>query len=234
MADTMSDDKETRVHPWHSPENAKIKLQPEHGVITTLGLAEAPMERQFKAVDIIAMGFNISNSWAAVAASVVIAIYSGGSVTLLYGILIVTVTMGSIGLTLAELAGVYPTAGGQYHFTSILAPKRCTWFLSYACGLSGVFSWVAVSSDLCLITTQILMAIVIRYNPSYVPEMWHYFLVYQALMIQSILYNLFILRRTLWIYSIGCKWCIRCSSLYGAGFVPERTEFYDGPCVDRR
>lgn len=44
--------------------------------------------------------------------------------TLLYGIMIMLVLGGSAALTMAELASVYPTAGGQYHWTSILAPDN--------------------------------------------------------------------------------------------------------------
>lgn len=43
--------------------------------------------------------------------------------TLLYGIVLMFVLGGSAALTMAEVASVYPTAGGQYHWTSILAPE---------------------------------------------------------------------------------------------------------------
>jgi choline transport protein len=44
-----------------------------------------------------------------------LSIASGGSVTLIYGILIIFVLVGSSAASLAEIASVYPTAGGQYH-----------------------------------------------------------------------------------------------------------------------
>lgn len=34
------------------------------------------------------------------------------------------IMVGACAATLAELASVYPTAGGQYHWTSILAPAK--------------------------------------------------------------------------------------------------------------
>lgn len=52
-----------------------------------------------------------------------ISIASGGSVTLVYGIMLMFVLGGSCALSMAEIASVYPTAGGQYHWTSILAPE---------------------------------------------------------------------------------------------------------------
>lgn len=74
----------------------------------------------------MATGWNICNSWAAVAGTLAISIASGGSVSLLYGIVVIFVLGGACALTMAELAAVYPTSGGQYHWTSILAPERAS------------------------------------------------------------------------------------------------------------
>lgn len=46
--------------------------------------------------------------------------------TLLYGIVIIFVLGGACALSMAEIASVYPTSGGQYHWTSILAPERAS------------------------------------------------------------------------------------------------------------
>jgi len=73
---------------------------------------------------VICLGWNICNSWAGVAVTMAVSIPSGGMVTLIYGILLTTFAYICIVGTLAELASVYPTAGGQYHWTSILAPKK--------------------------------------------------------------------------------------------------------------
>ena len=40
-------------------------------------------------------------------------IAQGGAVTLIYGVIVVFIMVGCSGLTMAELASVYPTAGGQ-------------------------------------------------------------------------------------------------------------------------
>jgi choline transport protein len=75
-------------------------------------------------IEIISAGWIMTNSWAGIAATFALAIAQGGPTTLIYGPIIMMVLIGLCALTLAELASVYPTAGGQYHWTSILAPKR--------------------------------------------------------------------------------------------------------------
>lgn len=73
-------------------------------------------------LETISAGWVICNSWAGVAATLALAIYLGGSMVLVYGIIIMFCLEFCCAATLAELASVYPTAGGQYHWTSILAP----------------------------------------------------------------------------------------------------------------
>ncbi|KAL4874023.1 hypothetical protein BDV12DRAFT_205400 [Aspergillus spectabilis] len=173
------------------------------GEMSIAGQLDMPMKRKFNILSIVAVGYNISNSWVAIAASFAIAIQSGGAVSLLYGIILVTFAMLCTGVTLAELASAYPTAGGQYHFTSILASRRWSRGLSYFSGLAAVFSWICLGASIGLSATNALMAIVIRWQPVYQPQTWHYFLVYQLFNIVVVFYNAFLTNRTLWVYNAG-------------------------------
>lgn len=80
--------------------------------------------RSISSLEIIGTGWNICNSWCGIAATIAIGITQGGTVTVLYGIFVILFMVGSSAASLGELASVYPTAGGQYHWASILAPKR--------------------------------------------------------------------------------------------------------------
>lgn len=95
----------------------------DEATLTRLGLHEVA-KRDIGLLTIMCTGWNISNAWAAVAGTLAIAIASGGTVVIIYGIIVILVLGGCSVASLAELASVYPTAGGQYHWTSILAPKR--------------------------------------------------------------------------------------------------------------
>ncbi|GMG31770.1 unnamed protein product [Aspergillus oryzae var. brunneus] len=172
------------LKPNHDLSTPSIELA--NGQVAVTGLPNAPMKQNFSILSIIAVGYNISNSWVAIAASFAIAIQSGGAVTLLYGIILVAAIMLCTGLTLAELASVYPTAGGQYHFTSILATSRWSRSLSYSSGLAAVFSWITLSASIALSSANVLMAIIIRWRPEYQPETWHYFLVLTGIVVLSI------------------------------------------------
>lgn len=95
----------------------------ENSPLAHIGL-EPGTRAELSVLSIIATGWNICNSWIAVAGTMSISMASGGPMTLIYGIMIMFVLGGSAALTMAEIASVYPTAGGQYHWTSILSPDR--------------------------------------------------------------------------------------------------------------
>lgn len=82
------------------------------------------VERNLSSLDILSAGWNICNSWAALAVTLAIGLEQGGPVTLIYGLILVVLCESCIAATLAELASVYPTSGGQYHWTSILSPPK--------------------------------------------------------------------------------------------------------------
>lgn len=174
------------------------------GDLMDLGIAAvAAPKRDFTQLDILSLGYNICSSWLGLATSFALAIAAGGTTTLLYGVILVTMMITSTALTLAELTSVYPTAGGQYHFASILAPERFSRGFSYVCGTLAAFSWVAIIASVTFITSQIVLSIVLQYDDSYVEQPWHLFLVYLALAGAVALYNLYALRFTQKIYDIG-------------------------------
>ncbi|KAF3762767.1 hypothetical protein M406DRAFT_45394 [Cryphonectria parasitica EP155] len=152
---------------------------------------------------IIATGWNICNSWAAVAATMAISIASGGPMTTLYGIMIIFVLAGSCALSMAEIASVFPTAGGQYHWTSILSPSSASRGLSYWCGMINTFGWIASVAGFIVPFPVIILAVASFWNPGYVVEAWHVFLIYQALNILLTAYNIFGLRKSTWVMDVG-------------------------------
>lgn len=154
---------------------------------------------------LIAIAFNVCNSWAGLAGSMNIALSQGGPVSLVYGFLISSSLYGCIALTMAELASVYPTAGGQYHFVSILAPSKFYRSLSYTCGMVTNFSWIAIGAAITMIFSEELMTLIMFYHPNFVPHTWHQFLFYESFGLVILLYNLLALKKLPVTHYIGCK-----------------------------
>ena len=81
-------------------------------LLNILGI-EQQTARYIGPLEIATVGWSICISYVAIASTLSLVVGEGGSVTLLYGEIVVFVAYGCIVATLAELASVYPTAGGQ-------------------------------------------------------------------------------------------------------------------------
>ncbi|KAE8335735.1 hypothetical protein BDV24DRAFT_155792 [Aspergillus arachidicola] len=164
------------------------------------------VNRKLSGINLLCMAFVICNSWAGIAGSLQLALIAGGPATLVYSILVTTTAYLSIAASMAELAAVYPTAGGQYHFTSILAPEKFRRGLSYTCALLAVFSWLAIGVSVTSIAAQQLLAVISAGMLNFAPQPWHVFLVYQGFSLLAILYNALALKRSPWTHNLACYW----------------------------
>ncbi|KAL9010803.1 MAG: hypothetical protein Q9173_004295 [Seirophora scorigena] len=167
-------------------------------------------------LEIISVAFNLLSSWLAVASTLILGLSHGGSVTVLYGLFIILVMYGAVALTLAELAARYTTAGGQYHWTALLAPKSMKRGLvnqripapeprltSYTCGSINVIGRIAMIASIDIIVAQLFLAMLAFNLSAYQIQRWHVFLSYQVLNVINTLYNLLALKRTPWTHNIG-------------------------------
>lgn len=82
------------------------------------------MRRNFSNLSLAMIGFSLTNSWLGISSSLVTGIQSGGPILIVYGILIVASVSVCIAVTLGEMASAMPSAGGQYVWARVLAPKR--------------------------------------------------------------------------------------------------------------
>jgi choline transport protein len=76
---------------------------------------------------------------------------------------------------------------------------------SYLCGLLNAYAWIATTAGIAIIVPQVVLAMAISYHPDYVPETWHYFLLFQAVNILVCLHNVFTLKKTMWVNDISCE-----------------------------
>jgi choline transport protein len=161
----------------------------------TVTLPESDLKRDMNFLTMMGFGFTISSSWAGLSLSSIVAITQGGTATLLYGILAIALPYLCTALTLAELISVYPTAGGQYHFSSILAPEDQGRLLAYLSGFLSNFAWISSSAGTFMMAANITVALIVQFDAEYVSQAWHLFLIYQAFNLVSMIANIFFVKR---------------------------------------
>jgi choline transport protein len=187
-------------------KSVNIEQQPVHSTqLAGTTLVSSDIRKTIGPLTMLALCFNICSSWAGLSTSVQIALLAGGPMTLLYGVIVTTAIYLCISLSLAELASVYPTAGGQYHFSSILAPEKLSRQISYVCGFITAFYWIATGAAVSIIVATQIATLATYYNPTDPGEPWQLFLIYQALGLSALFYNIFFIKRLDVTHTIGCE-----------------------------
>lgn len=85
-----------------------------------------------------------------------------------------------------------PTAGGQYHWVAMLAPKSSQKILSYITGWLTVLGWQALIAAASYLTGTTVQGVVILTCPTYNPKNWHGTLMAWAVVIVSLAINTFV------------------------------------------
>ncbi|PGH04402.1 hypothetical protein GX51_03561 [Blastomyces parvus] len=75
--------------------------------------------------------------------------------------------------SMAEMASISPTSGGQYHWASEFGGRRYQKFLSYATGWLSVLGWQAAFASVCFLCGTLMQSLIQLNEPSYTPERWH-------------------------------------------------------------
>lgn len=170
------------------------------------------LKRNFSMVSMLGLAFAILNSWTALAASINLALPSGGPSSVIWGLMVAGLCNLALAASLAEFLSAYPTAGGQYHWAAIVSWKRVSRGVSYVTGWISVSGWVALSATGGLLASQFMMNMMLLLNPSYKAEPWHQFLLYTAVTLLALFINTFLNRILPYLTKAAFFWSI-------AGFI---------------
>ncbi|KAF1998382.1 amino acid transporter [Amniculicola lignicola CBS 123094] len=136
------------------------------------------MKRNFTPLAMLGLAFAILNSWTALSTSLSLALPSGGSTSVIWGLVTAGICNLCLAASLAEFLSAYPTAGGQYHWVAVIAWKNWVPLLSWITGWINVSGWIALVASAGLLGSQVIVGIISLYDANYVPQRWHQFLIY--------------------------------------------------------
>ncbi|KAJ4292061.1 hypothetical protein N0V90_009960 [Kalmusia sp. IMI 367209] len=92
----------------------------------------------------------------------------------------------------SELSSAIPTAGGQYHWVSLLAPRSSKRFFSYITGWLTVIGWIAALTSVCFFVADLTLGLVSLSHGDYTRELWHGTLLLWAVLLLCVFINVFI------------------------------------------
>jgi choline transport protein len=111
-------------------------------------------------------------------------------------------------MVIGELSSAIPTAGGQYHWVSSLAPRSSKRFLSYLTGSSHLSSffenlltiigwltvvgWIAALTATCFFVSDLTLNLVSLNTLDYTRQLWHGTLLLWGTLLLCVFINIFV------------------------------------------
>ncbi|KAK3047318.1 hypothetical protein LTR09_011308 [Extremus antarcticus] len=179
--------------------------------LAQLGHAQS-FERQFSRWTMLGLSFAILNSWTALAASLSLALPSGGPIAVIWGLVTAGICNFSLAASLAEMLSAFPTAGGQYHWAYMLSPPSIKRGVAWVTGWINMSGWIALVATNSALASTLIVNMVTLLNPTYEYHRWHQFLIYLAVTCTSFAVNAFMQRLLPQVNGVALAWSI-------AGFV---------------
>lgn len=174
--------------PYHPDIQPVTKGERDVQVLARLG-KKSVLERRFGFLSILGFTCTILITWEGSLILFTAGLTNGGSAGLVYGYLLVWIGTIAVFTTMAELASMAPTAGGQYHWVWMLAPPWCRKFLSYIMGWLVICGWQSLLAGGGYFGGTTIVALVQLNHDNYVPELWHGTLLFWGIIVVAVFIN---------------------------------------------
>ncbi|KAI0179335.1 amino acid transporter [Hypoxylon sp. FL1284] len=143
---------------------------------------EGRLRPRLSRLTMVALTFAILNTWIALAGSIGLVLPSGGSVSFLYGFIFCVLCNLALAASLGELAAIWPTAGGQYHFVYALCTDSWKKSMSFWVGWTNIAGWLTLVTTEGFFGAQFVQAAaVIASGGTYEIEAWRTYLIFLAI-----------------------------------------------------
>ncbi|OAA56905.1 Amino acid/polyamine transporter I [Cordyceps fumosorosea ARSEF 2679] len=184
----MIDDEEEDEELTAREELAKFGNENDRRDMARMGKIQE-MRRNFKSLTVLGFCAILMCSWESLLSTASLALTNGGSAGLIYTWLIAWAGFNAVYASMAEMASVAPTTGGQYHWVSEFAPPGYQAFLSYVVGWLGVLGWQTLVTSIAFQAgTEIQGLLALNYD-EYVPLRWHGTLLVIAVVAFALVFN---------------------------------------------
>ena len=170
-----------RRESWHV-SRAEVVQQDANELAEVIG-HDQELVRQFGPWTMFALAFSVLGTWATLAQNLATGISNGGPVTILWGLVLVTICNMCVAVSLGELTSAMPTALGQAYWVYRLWMTPTGRFLSYMCAWINTFGWWALTASQSAFMTEFILALKVIQSPDWAPATygWVNFLLYLAI-----------------------------------------------------
>ncbi|KAK6435712.1 hypothetical protein LTR95_008098 [Oleoguttula sp. CCFEE 5521] len=153
------------------------------------------VKRRFRFFSIVGYMVILASTWEGALVSTIFSLPNGGTAGTIWMTLIASLGMLTSTLSMAEMASISPTAGGQYHWVSEFAPPKLQKPLSYAVGWMAALGWQTAMPAVAYTAAIQVIALIATVDADYVIQGWHGALLTIAFVTFAILFNMFAINK---------------------------------------
>ncbi|KAK4701505.1 choline transport protein, partial [Phenoliferia sp. Uapishka_3] len=157
--------------------------------------------RNFSLLSIIGLAYAILNSWTAMAASLSVALPSGGPTAVIWGIVPSTIGNLAMALSMAEI-------WGQFHWSAILSPPEYAPVVSWITGWFCVAGWWALTATAGSLAGTLITGMISLNNPDYEVQRYQIFLIYVGFTLGAMVLNIWGVRSLPLINKAAIMWSL--------------------------
>ena len=153
------------------------------------------LRRNFHLVSLVGFGSTLICTWEIIATNLTVSLQDGGAAGLFWGFILVAIGYFFVYTSVAELASMAPTSGGQYHWVSEFAPRSCQKYLSYLTGWLCFTGWQTSIVAIAYLAGTLIQGLIALNKPDYGFEKWHGALLIMAVSVFATLFNTFLAKK---------------------------------------
>ncbi|KAH8891778.1 amino acid permease [Thozetella sp. PMI_491] len=153
------------------------------------------LNRNFRFISTLGFACTLMSTWEIALMTSGYSLMNGGTAGMIWGYLIVWIGYMMVFATIAEIASLAPTSGGQYHWVSEFAPEGSQRFVSYIVGWVSVLGWQTGLTSLAFLAGTMIQGLLVLNNPEYVFQSWHGTLLVIGITAFCIIFNTFLAKR---------------------------------------
>lgn len=152
---------------------------------------KAVLKQNFGFLSMFALAATTMGTWEGIVLLFGTAFNNGGYLGSFIGIWLVFLGTLCSTATMAEMVSMAPTAGGQYHWVAMLAPKGSRRLLSYIAAWLTVINWQSSVAGSAFASAQTIQGMVSLGTPTYVAQQWQIPLIFWGLAMIAFCINTF-------------------------------------------
>ena len=149
------------------------------------------LKRRFNIWTMLSLSLCLLATWEALSATLISSLIAGGPVSAIYGFLLAWFGTLAQSASLAEIGSMYPTAGGQYHWSACLSPPRISKFTSYIVGWASCIGLIATTASAAFACAIQVSGLIVLCQPDYNLQPWLVVVVFWTVLLVGGIVNLF-------------------------------------------